>query len=112
MFRKKNVQPDPLLEKRDALSAEVGRWWSEIDAQLDTILAQYQMTFLFPFGCPDDKATREDLEKEQMHLRSMVGEYDCALMHYRKFMKEHPEIHYAQWQDSHTAIRSMLRRKK
>lgn len=109
MFRKKKQIENPLISKRDELSAEVSRWWHEIDHQINVVLAQYQMTFLFPLGCPDDQATRLDLEKEQTHLRNMVAEYDNARATLHRFAKEHPEIRCPDWEDSHAAIHTMLR---
>lgn len=99
------------IRKRNELAGEVGRWWHEIDRKLDDVLAQYQMTFLFPSGSPDDLATHSDLAKEQAHLRNMVGEYDAARANLIRFGKEHPEVNCPDWQDSHTAIRTMLRLK-
>ncbi len=101
--------PSGLVETRNELSSEVSRWWNEINRQIDNVMAQYQMTFLFPAGSPDDKATRSDLEKEQTHLRNMVAEYDNARATLIRFSREHPEICCPDWEDSHNAIRTMLR---
>ena len=103
--------PSGLVETRDELNAEVRRWWYEIDAQIDVVLAQHQMTFLFPFGSPDCEATHADLQKKQIHLRNQVAEYDSARAKLHTFAMTHPEIHCPAWQDSHEAIRTMIRLK-
>lgn len=109
MFGKKQVEINPNIQKRDELVMEVHRWSNEIDYQIDIVMAQYQMTFLFPLGCPDDCATHSKLEKEQKHLRNLVAEYDLAMYHLRQFAKEHPDIRCPEFEESHEAIRTMLR---
>lgn len=109
MFKKRKEEPNPLIEKRNELDAEIRRWWNDINFKIDVVMAQYQMTFLFPAGCPDDEATKRQLEKEQIHLRNMVAEYDSARAKLHQFAKEHPEIPCADWEDSHEAIQTMLR---
>lgn len=111
MFKKRKIKEEynPVKIRRDELQSEVRRWFNEIDRQLDVVLAQSQMTFLFPSGCPDDRHTKEVLEREQKHLQALVGEYDWAVANLQGFAKDHPEIICATCQDSHTAIRTMLR---
>lgn len=101
--------PSGLVKTRNELSSEVSRWWNEIDNQIDNVMAQYQMTFLFPAGLPDDEATKKQLETEQIRLRNMVAEYDNARATLIRFAREHPEIHCSIWEDSHKAIHTMLR---
>lgn len=108
MRRKKIEMATPLEVRRSELSMEVNGWWHKIDRQLDEVLAQYQMTFLFPSGSPDDLHTKEVLEREQTHLRNMVAEYDLARLNLHNFAKEYG-INCAEFEDSHTAIRTMLR---
>ena len=107
--KKKEKMVDPLIQKRDKLIFEVHRWSDLIRVQVDVILAQQKMCYLFPIGCPDDVATGERLAEERSKLRNKVAEYDLALRNLNEFCENHPEIPCCKFQDSHQMIQDYIR---
>ena len=107
--KKKEKMVNPLIQERDRLIFEVHRWMNIVQAQVDIVLAQQKMCYLFPVGCPDDLATGEQLAVERTKLRNKVAEYDLALRNYNEFSKNHPEIRCAKFTDSHQMIQDYIR---
>lgn len=107
--KKKEKMVDPLIQERDELVLEVHRWLGIVQAQVDVVLAQQKMCYLFPVGCPDDLATGEQLAVERTKLRNKVAEYDLALRNLHEFCKNHPEIRCGQFEDSHQMIQNYIR---
>ena len=85
--KKKEKMVDPLIQERDELVLEVHRWMNIIRTQVDIVMAQQKMCYLFPVGCPDDLAVRN----------------------YNEFSKNHPEIRCAKFIDSHQMIQNYIR---
>ena len=107
--KKKEKMVDPLIQERDKLILEVHRWMNIVQAQVDIVMAQQKMCYLFPIGCPDDLATGEQLAVERTKLRNRVAEYDLAVRNYNEFSKNHPEIRCAKFIDSHQMIQNYIR---
>ena len=107
--KKKEKMVDPLIQERDKLILEVHHCIDIVHAQVDIVLAQQKMCYLFPLRCPDDLATDKQLAVERTKLRNKVAEYDLALQNYNEFSKNHPEIRCVKFTDSHQMIQDYIR---